>query len=134
VEPAVLGTMRGGVDLGQDYSYAIGITRSTSINGVEQFSSSMYINDLGSATGTGASTQTLQFAEPVIIQNGAGNFVDAGLLSGTGLNNATVIQNTLDNQAITNELVLDISLQNVSSLIQGMDLSRIARDGLNLPQ
>jgi len=130
----VLGEMRGGVDLGLDYSFAIGITRTTSINGIEQFSSAMYINELGAAHGTGAPTQTLQLGEPMIIQNGPGNFVDAGLLSSPGLSSATIIQNTLDNQTITNELVLDVSLQNVSTMIQGMDLSRIARDGLNLPQ
>ncbi|MEO8224565.1 MAG: hypothetical protein ABI661_07145, partial [Gammaproteobacteria bacterium] len=133
VEPAVLAGMRGGLDLGPDYSFAIGITRSTSINGIEQFSSAMYINELGQATGTGTSTQSIQLGEPMVIQNGPGNFVDAGALANMGLSSPTIIQNTLDNQTISNKLVLDVSLHNVSSLVQGMDLSRIARDGQTLP-
>jgi hypothetical protein len=134
VAPAVLSTMRGGVDTGHDYSFAIGITRTTSINGIEQFSSAMYVNELGNVTGTGTPTHTLQLGEPLIVQTGPGNFVDAATLSNMNLSNSTIIQNTLDNQTITNQMVLDVSLQNVSSLIQGMDLSRLARDGLNLPR
>lgn len=117
VDADTLGEVRGGINLGQDYTIAIGITRTTSINGIEQFASSMYLDDLATVAGTGVAQQML---DPVIIQNGAGNVVSADTLTSLSSSVATIIQNTMDNQAIANQTVMDISLQNVSTVTQGL--------------
>lgn len=127
VDQQVLGEMRGGINLGEDYTIAIGITRTTSVNGIEQFSSAMYLNDLANTVGAGVAQQAL---DPVIIQNGGGNFIAMDTLDAMSPAVATVIQNTLDNQAIAHETVLDISLQNIATVTQGLQLSHIVNDSL----
>lgn len=127
VDHQVLGEMRGGINLGEDYAIAIGITRTTSVNGIEQFSSAMYLNDLAATVGAGVAQQAL---DPVIIQNGSGNFIAMDTLGAMSPAVATIIQNTLDNQAIANETVLDISLQNIATVTQGLQLSEIVSDSL----
>jgi len=127
VDHQVLGEMRGGINLGEDYTIAIGITRTTSVNGIEQFSSAMYLNDLANTVGTGVAQQAL---DPVIIQNGGGNFIAMDTLGAISPAVATIIQNTLDNQSIANETVLDISLQNIGTVTEGLRLSEIVNDSL----
>lgn len=127
VDHQVLGDMRGGISLGEDYTIAIGITRTTSLNGIEQFSSAMYLNDLATTVGAGVAQQAL---DPVIIQNGGGNFIAMDTLGAMSPAVATIIQNTLDNQTIANQTVLDISLQNIATVTQGLQLSQIVNDSL----
>ncbi len=127
VDHQVLGDMRGGIDVGEAYNIAIGITRTTSVNGIEQFTSAMYLNDLATTVGTGVARQAL---DPVIIQNGGGNFIAMDTLDAMSPAVTTIIQNTLDNQAIANETVLDISLQNIATVTQGLQLSQIVNESL----
>jgi hypothetical protein len=127
VDQEVLDEMRGGIDLGEDYTIAIGITRTTSVNGIEQFSSAMYMNDLAYTVGSGVAQAA---PDPVIIQNGDGNFIAMDTLSAMSPAITTIIQNTLDNQAIANETVLDVSLQNVATVTQGLHLSQIVNESL----
>ena len=87
----------------------------------------MYLNDLAATVGAGVAQQAL---DPVIIQNGSGNFIAMDTLGAMSPAVATIIQNTLDNQAIANETVLDISLQNIATVTQGLQLSEIVSDSL----
>lgn len=129
VQADVLGEMRGGLNVGSDYEISIGLTRSASINGIEQFSSSLYIDDLAAAVGAGGSPAV----DPVVIQNGPGNMVSPDVLSALAAGNvATFIQNTLDNQSITTQTVIDLSLSNVSGVMQGISTSQAVAESVSL--
>jgi hypothetical protein len=115
----VLGDMRGGLDVGEDMQIAFGLTRSGSVNGVEQFSSTFRIDDLATlASGAG-----LNPAQLALLQQGVGNVLDPGALVSLTGNFGTVIQNTLDNQSIATMTVIDVSLQNVSGILSGISAS-----------
>lgn len=125
VDAGVLSEMRGGVDMGNDFAVAIGITRSGSINGIEQYSSTMYLEDL---TRGGA---TFRAAEPVLLQTGADNLVSVDALNGMSPNVTTIIQNTLDDQVISNRTIMDISLQNVTTVLQGLSNAAVVGESLS---
>lgn len=127
VEDGDLSTMRGGINIGDDMVIDIGLTRSANINGVEQYSSTIQLDDVMG----GVSPQDVSAVGGVLIQSGAGNIAPADLLnSSTG--NFTIIQNSLDHQNIVNENVFDISVENVSSAIKGIAASQAIDDTLLL--
>lgn len=126
VDAQVLGEARGGVDMGEDFSVSIGITRSGSINGIEQFTNTMYLEDLGRANGAGVPQM-----DPVILQSGEGNLVSVDTLTGLSPNVTTIIQNTLDDQVISNKTVMDITLQNVSTVVQGLSNAAVVSESLS---
>ncbi len=128
VDTGVLGEMRGGIDAGQDFSVSVGITRSGSVNGIEQFSSTMYLEDLTRTTGAGLHQQM----DPVVLQSGAGNLITLDTVNGLSPNVTTIIQNTLDNQVISTQTIMDISLQNVSTVVQGLSSAAIVSESLSL--
>lgn len=127
IEDGELSQMRGGISIGDDMVIDIGLTRSASINGAEQFSSTIQLDDvLGSL-----SAADLSAVQGVLIQNGGDNIAPADLLdSSTG--NFTIIQNSLDHQNIVNENVFDISVENVSSAIKGIAAGQAIDDTLLL--
>lgn len=127
VDTGVLGEMRGGIDTGEDFSVSIGITRTGSVNGIEQYSNAMYLEELTRTTGSGAPVSF----DPVILQSGAGNLIALDTVSGLSPNVATIIQNTLDNQVISTQTILDISLQNVSTVIQGLSSADVVSESLS---
>lgn len=116
VEDGQLSNMRGGIDIGGDMVIDIGVTRSASINGVEQYSSTLQFEDIA---GGQLSPSDLAAVGGVLIQSGAGNVAPVDLLdSSTG--NFLIIQNSMDHQEIATENVYDISVDNVSSTIEGI--------------
>lgn len=123
----VLGEMRGGLDIGGDLEISIGVTRSASINGIEQFTSSAYVEDL-----TRLANGAVVPVETVVIQNGAGNMVAPEVLQALGGNLGTIIQNSLDGQFIATETVFDVSLNNVSGIMQGIATSETVGEALSL--
>lgn len=123
----VLEEMRGGIRTADGYDISIGLTRSTSINGVEQFSHSFNL-DLT----RGGGVPDMQQNALTLIQNGPGNMVSPAVLAALSGNAATIIQNTLDNQAIGNKTVLDISLQNVSSVVHAISASQAVSESLRM--
>ena len=127
VDAGVLDEARGGIDMGQDFSVSIGITRTGSINGIEQYSNAMYLDDLSRTTGSG-----LQQFDPVILQSGAGNLIALDTVNGLSPNVTTIIQNTLDNQVISTQTIMDISLQNVSTVVQGLSAAQVVSESLSL--
>jgi hypothetical protein len=116
VEDGQLSNMRGGIDIGGDMVIDIGVTRSASINGVEQYSSSLQFEDIA---GGQLSPSDLAAVGGVLIQSGASNVAPVDLIdSSTG--NFLIIQNSMDHQEISTENVYDISVDNVSSTIEGI--------------
>jgi hypothetical protein len=127
VDAGVLDEARGGIDMGEDFSVSIGITRTGSLNGIEQYSNAMYLEDLGRTTGSG-----LQQFDPVILQSGAGNLIALDTVNGLSQNVTTIIQNTVDNQVIATQTIMDISLQNVSTVVQGLSAAQVVSESLAL--
>lgn len=108
-----LSEMRGGISLGDDMVVDIGLTRSASVNGVQQYSSTIQFDDV---LGSVSSEQLAAVGGGVLIQNGSGNVAPVELLDSTD-GNIMIIQNSLDNQEIATENVFDISIDNVSTTI-----------------
>jgi hypothetical protein len=129
VSDTVLGEMRGGIRLdGLDISF--GLTRSASINGVEQFTNSYHIENLADL----ASGIAVAPAQLAVIQQGLGNTIDLGAMDAMSGNVGTVIQNTLDNQHIDTMTVIDISLHNASSIVSGITASDAISQSLSMHQ
>ncbi|HZF29948.1 MAG TPA: hypothetical protein VE907_12565 [Gammaproteobacteria bacterium] len=129
IDAARLGDMRGGVLLGGGVNVAIGLTRSVTLNGEQQYASTLRIDDLGAAVDPAALANVGQ----LLIQNGPGNSVSNGFLdSWTGF--GTIVQNSLDGQHIDATTVLDISIQNVATAIDGLAASRAVSDALTFQQ
>ena len=120
-----LGNMRGGLRLGDGPEISFGLTRTGSVNGVEQFSNSVFVDNLGRISGgvtDGTAGQTL------LIQNGIGNIVAAGSLP---TNFGTIIQNTLDAQLIQTKTVIDITVGNVSGMLNSIGANRAITESLS---
>lgn len=126
VDSGELDSMRGGFTLGHGLDVSFGLTQTGSINGVEQFSNSFRIDDLGAHRG-GAD---LSGMSPVLLQNGSGNVVSQGVLDSMALGFGSVIQNTLDDQTISTTNIYDISLQNVPGVVQGLSGARALTDSI----
>jgi hypothetical protein len=122
-----LGEMRGGIDMGGDFTVSIGVTRTGSVNGIEQFASALYVDDL-----TKVNAGSLVQLDSVLIQNGTGNLVTPDTMNNLSQNVATIIQNTLDNQALSAQTIVDVSLQNVGQITQGIAASQAVSDSLSL--
>jgi hypothetical protein len=126
VDGTELGDMRGGVQLANGMNIAIGLTRSASINGIEQYSSSLQLDDLSAGIGTGG----LDGLGMNVIQNGAGNFVSPGVLDGLSSGFGTIIQNSLDNQNIQTLSTYDIAISDVGNTIRDIATGHAVSDSL----
>jgi hypothetical protein len=123
-----LGEMRGGVQLPNGMNIAIGLTRAASLNGVEQYSSSLRLDDLRAGIGAPA----LEAFGTTVIQNGSGNFVAPNVLDGLSSGFGTIIQNSLDNQQIRTLTTYDIEVSDVSNAIRNIAAGRAISDTLTL--
>lgn len=109
--------MRGGFDVG-GLRVSFGITRAVYINGALVTQNTLNVGDLSRMTSAQAARLNSQIAELNLVQNGPGNHVSADLSSlGKGL----IIQNTLNNQNINAQTIINAS-SNGLSLIRTMKL------------
>ena len=76
--------MRGGLQIGPNYDIAVGVTRSVSVNGVEQLASSLHFDGLSRNMMNHADLPQMQ---GVLMQSGMGNAANANLPA-----TATIIQ------------------------------------------
>lgn len=125
---STLGNMRGGISIGGEMDITVGLTRSASINGAETYSNSLNFENLNASL----SPSDLSSINSVLIQNGAGNEASPAIVEALSGNYATVIQNSLDNQDIATQTVLDISIGNVSSAMRGLSAQQAVSDSLSL--
>lgn len=130
ISPETLGNMRGGIMLGDGMNVSIGLTRSASINGVEQVTNTFTLDTLNRSLGDIA-TQGLA---PVVIQNGPGNVIDSSFLDGIPGFSGTIVQNTLDDQVIDLSTVFDVSISDVSKAMDGVAAGQALRDSLYFQQ
>jgi hypothetical protein len=122
--------MRGGVQLPNGMNVAIGLTRSASLNGIEQYSSSLQLDDLSAGIGA----QAFEGLGTTVIQSGSGNLVAPNVLDGLSSGFGTIIQNSLDNQEIRTLTTLDVEISDVSSAIRNIATGQAITDSLTLQQ
>jgi hypothetical protein len=128
VDGSALDEMRGGVQLANGMNIAIGLTRSASINGVEQYSSSLRLDELSAGIGSAV----LDGMGMNVIQNGTGNFVAPNVLEGLSSGFGTIIQNSLDNQQIHTLSTYDIEISDVGRAIRDLATDQAISDSLLL--
>ncbi|MDC8760966.1 hypothetical protein [Janthinobacterium fluminis] len=105
VAEAVLDGARGGVDLGGGLLMSLGIDRLATVNGAVVASSSVHIADLSRLGGAEAAL--------TLLQNGSGNTFVPGAARQAA---ATVIQNTLNNQVLRTQTVINASVNSLELL------------------
>jgi hypothetical protein len=123
-----LGEMRGGVQLPNGMNIAIGLTRSASLNGVEQYSSSLQLDDFAASIDAAG----LEGLGTTVIQSGSGNFVAPDVLYGLSSGFGTIIQNSLDDQEIRTLTTLDVQISDVSDAIRNIATGQAITDTLTL--
>ena len=123
-----LAQLRGGFDLGSGLFVSFGISRAVYINNQLVTTTSFQTSGLDKLAQVRIAelTQQLQ-AQQQVVQNGPGNTVDAGALT---VPLATYIQNTLNNQTIRTETVIQATT-NGGALLRLMNLQSTINDAVN---
>ena len=123
-----LSQLRGGFDLGSGLFVSFGISRAVYINNQLVTTTSFQTSGLDKLAQVRIAelTQQLQ-AQQQVVQNGPGNTVDAGALT---VPLATYIQNTLNNQTIRTETVIQATT-NGGALLRLMNLQSTINDAVN---
>jgi hypothetical protein len=120
--------LRGGFALGSGLLVSFGITRVVYINNQLVTTTSFQANGLDKLSQTRIAELAQQLnAQQQVVQNGPGNTVDAGALT---LPLATYIQNTLNNQTIRTETVIQATT-NGAALLRLMNLQATINDAVN---
>ena len=112
VSDQTLDSQRGGFDLGSGLLVSFGITRAVFINGELATQTTLNFGQLDKITAGQAAELGRQLSALNLVQNGPGNTVEAPI-GGMG---GTVIQNTLNNQRIANQTVLNVQTNGMSML------------------
>lgn len=108
-----LSTLRGGFDVGGGLLVNFGITRAVYVNGALVTESTVQLNDLSRLNTAQAARLQHQLAGLKLVQNGPGNAAPADLAS---LQHGVVIQNTLNNQHIHAQTIINASSNGLSML------------------
>ena len=127
VGDAELDVLRGGFDAGNGLMVSFGIMRSTYINGQLVTQTSLNFGRITDLTAAQAAQINRQMATLNLVQNGPGNVVEAGVASGAS--GGTIIQNTLNNQHIVNQTVINAS-SNALGMVKNLNLQETLADGL----
>ena len=116
-----LDQMRGGFDLGTGLMVSFGISRAVYINGQLITSTTFQVGDLTRLTPLQAAALSQQIStqtQAQVVQNGPGNTVELNV--GT-IPLATYIQNTVNNQTIRSQTIIDASSNGIG-MVKGMNL------------
>lgn len=122
-----LGNMRGGFDAGSGLTVSFGIVRTITINGDLVNRTSFNLPDVTKITTEQARVASAAIAEAVIVKNGEGNFVDAGVKS--QLAAGTVLQNSLDKQNIQTLTVINTGVNSLG-LFKAINTQTVLKDAL----
>jgi hypothetical protein len=127
VEDSTLASMRGGFDFGNGLSVSFGIERAVYINGALVTTTAINVGDLARVTPEQATLISRQAAAISLVQNGPGN---AAALTGSDLATpGTVIQNTLSNQNIQSQTIINAS-SNALGLMKTLNTLSSLREAL----
>jgi hypothetical protein len=118
---SALDQMRGGFDLGAGLMVSFGISRAVYINDQLVTSTSFHLGELRNMTSAQALIwgQQLTASRALIVQNGAANTIAPNALGQTAW--STTIQNSLNNQRLRNETVIQAST-NAMGLLKSLNL------------
>ena len=116
-----LDTLRGGFDLGTGLMVSFGISRAVYINGQLITSTTFRVGDLTSITPQQAVALSQQISaqtQAQVVKNGPGNTMELSIGSAPL---STFIQNTLNNQNIRNQTIIDVT-SNGMGMVKGLNL------------
>ena len=122
-----LDSMRGGFDAGTGLTVSFGIVRTITINGDLISRTSFNLPDVTKITAEQAQIASAAMTQAGIIQNGANNFVEPGVKS--QLATGTVIQNTLNDQRIESQTVINAGVNSLG-LLKSINTQTILKDAL----
>jgi hypothetical protein len=147
VPDARLDTIRGGFDMGA-FQASLGLERTVMINGVEAIRQSINIPDITKITADQASAMRAFMGTTFVSNSVSGVATDAGAAGTTtntqavalpsslssvtlptGASPGLVVQNALDNQAITATTKIDASV-NTSQMLQNMRIDESIKDAV----
>ena len=114
VDAAALDSLRGGFTTVDGLNVSLGIERLVSINGELVSRTSFQISDLARIDAEQARQTSAALSEVKLIQNGGDNMMLSGFSSATLA--GTVIQNTLNDQHIANQTVINASVNSIGLL------------------
>lgn len=127
VSDRTLDGLRGGFDLGSGLMVSFGITRSVYINGELSAQTSLNFGQLAGLNAAQAAQLGRQLgALNLVVQTGPGNSIAPDAM-GTAF--ATIIQNSLNNQQIIQQTVINAS-SNALGLIKNMNTQATVNDAL----
>ena len=124
-----LDTMRGGFDLRTGLMVSFGISRAVYVNGQLITSSTFQVGDLASLAPTQAAALGQQMptqTQAQVIKNGSGNTVE---LSTGAVPLATFIQNTVNNQTIRSQTIIDAT-SNSMGMVEGLNLQATINEAI----
>jgi hypothetical protein len=121
-----LDQMRGGFDPGNGLLVSFGITRAVYVNGSLVTQTTLDFGHINNLTPVQAAQLDKQLSSLNLVQNGPGNTVAA---QQGGANYGTVIQNTLDNQHIVNQTVINAT-SNAAGMLKNFNIQSTVSDGV----
>jgi hypothetical protein len=124
VAPAALDSMRGGFTTPEGLSLSLGIDRMVSINGELVAHTSFQIADVRNISSDEARQAQAALNTGQLVQNGARNFAFGDTLAAA---RGTIVQNSLDGQAISTHTIINSSV-NSMSLLKDMNFQAGLRD------
>jgi hypothetical protein len=114
--PAELDALRGGFESSEGLKISIGIERAVFINNELVSTMMLRIPDIADIVARGSAAAELHGSPVSLVQNGPGNTVSQSVLNNLGSGMATIIQNSLDNQAIRGITTINATVTGAASL------------------
>lgn len=124
----LLDTLRGGFATNNGLSVSFGFVRTITINGDVVSQARFNLPDLSNISAEQAKVVSMALAGAHIVQNGAGNSVGSNNAP-QGLPAITVVQNSLDQQAIQSLTVID-SAVNSLGFLKSINVLNTLKDAL----
>ncbi|MEO6322756.1 MAG: hypothetical protein ABIR56_18925 [Polaromonas sp.] len=122
-----LDQLRGGFDMGSGLVVSFGISRAVYVNDQLVTSTSLQVGDITKLSPSQAMALNQQMAsQTLVVQNGPGNTVAPGAAT---IPLATYIQNTLNNQTIRNQTVIQATTNGLG-IIKSLNLQNTLNDAL----
>lgn len=128
VDPALLDDIRGGFAYGDDLLVTLGIDRLIKINGNVVEQSTLQLGDVGKLASGAARLDGDRLQGTRLIQNGQASQLASGIAAGAL--GGTVIQNTLNDQMISNQTTIRASVNN-AGVVQAMNFNATLNQALN---
>ena len=111
-----LDELRGGFLTDGGLKITLGIERSVFINNELVATTVLNVPDLAALLARGAAPAQLQGSPTLLIQNGPGNSLGQSVLQSFGRGMLTIIQNSLDNQLVQGQTVINTTISGVGSM------------------